>query len=219
MQPNSVIQFGLGRTGTTLVYRVLKNLFQYVEKCHLPVGRNYAGVKPFLGKSIPIFCTIRNPIDSFLSYVRVSEYPSTKEGIIITDDLIKKHLDLRIQQENQLRFILKTYSSQIIILKYESFYNDFNYIFQKIESLIDSKISDSKKKEIISECSIMNTIKIQEKFNSFYDYDQESHIHGLHVRTPSPKSSIKFINDEQFSFLSEKFREAIKFWQITIDKI
>ena len=203
---NNLIQFGLSRTGTTLAFRVLKEFFQHVKKCHLPE------VKPFLGKSIPIVTTIRNPVDSFLSYVRVVEFSDSKKNIIITDDLIEKHLDLRIQQENQLRFILKTYSSQIIILKYESFYDDFNYIFQEIESLIDSKISDSKKKEIISDCSIMNTIKIQEKFNSFDDYDQESLIHGLHVRTPSPKSSIKFINDEQFSFLSEKFREAINLW-------
>ena len=64
----TMIQFGIPRTGSTLVYRVLQEIFGNVEKCHM------SQVKQYLNKDIDIVVSVRHPIDSFLSYIRVVDF-------------------------------------------------------------------------------------------------------------------------------------------------
>ena len=203
---NKIFQFGLGRTGSTLIYRIIKEIYPTVIKCHLPE------IKPNLDSNCKIVVSIRHPIESFLSYIRVIEFPNSNNNISFSNDLLSKYLRQRINEEKQLKDILNNYSSKILVLKYEKFYNNFDYILNHLEEFLGIHTDDTEREKIINKCSIENSIKIQNSMSSFHSYDKDSHIHGRHISTPTPKESYKFINDEQLQFLESNLKDAISFW-------
>ena len=204
---NKVFQCGLGRTGSTLIYRVLKELYPSVNKCHPP----FIDIRQTSNSDCKIVVSIRNPIDSLLSYIRVNEFPDS-EAHPYSNNLLNKYLGRRIQEEKELREILTHYPDKILVLKYEKFYNDFSYIFSNMQDFFNIQIDKNIKEHIVSDCSINNSIKIQNSMSSFHSYDKDSFIHGRHISTPAPKESYKFINDEQLQFLESNLKDAISFW-------
>lgn len=203
---NKVFQCGLGRTGTTLIYRIIKEVHPTVIKCHLPE------IKPNLDSNCKIVASIRHPIESFLSYIRVIEFPNSNNDMSFSNNLLSKHLKQRLNEEKQMRDILTNYSSKILVLKYERFYNNFDYILNHLEEFLSIHIDDKKREKIIDKCSIENSIRIQNNMSSFHNHDKDSLIHGRHISTPNPKESYKFINDEQLQFLESSFKDSISFW-------
>lgn len=120
----------MSRTGSTLIYRVLKEIFANVEKCHLPE------VGPYLGTDTKIVATVRDPVDSFISHVRVVNYPDSTPPIIPTESF-SSHMNRRLHDHKQFNKILDENQDQILLLKYENFYDDFDYIFDKLEIFFD----------------------------------------------------------------------------------
>lgn len=203
---NKIIQFGIPRTGSTLLYRVLKAIFNDVEKCHL------SQVLPYLGKDYDIIVSIRHPIDSFISYIRVTEFPDKVNNIIINRNLIDKYITYYTSEHEQLMNIIKNYNNQLLILKYEKFYNNFNYIFNNLKSHLHIIISEEKEDEIKNTCSIIASKEIQSKLQTFKKYDKSSHIHGNHILNPKPLQSSSMISEENKKYLEKSFDKYIKYW-------
>ena len=78
---------------------------------------------------------------------------------------------------------LKEWSNKrnILWLKYEDFFNNFDYIFTQLEDFFDIKISDEQRNHIISNYSLSTNKKRSKNFQNFSQYDVKSQIHGNHI--------------------------------------
>jgi hypothetical protein len=203
---SNIVQFGLGRTGSTLIYRILKQIYPDVMKCHLPE------IPPYLNSNAKIIVSIRHPIESFLSFIRVHEFPDSKDNINFSNEMINTYINGRYNQERRLAWILKNYKDKILVLKYEKFYEDFDYTFDKLEKYLDVKIDTKHREDIKQICSISNSIKIQNNLDDFYESDKDTGIHGHHIMTPNLKETFKFIDNTQLRELENIFEPAIQEW-------
>lgn len=189
-----IVQFGLSRTGSTLVYRVMSYVAnEGVAKCHIPEIGEYINADHF-------FVTIRDPIDSFLSYVRVTEFPSSDNFRIEMRHIIP-HINRRLQQRRQFEQICSNIRSRATFLSYEDFYDNISYIIQKIKAT--GREFNIDEQTIINECGIKSAIDIQQRMGSFQEYDRVSHIHGNHIMTPIPNEIRKMASDDVLEYLSK----------------
>jgi len=181
----TVVQFGIPRTGSTLVYRVLQEIFSDVEKCH------NSQVQQYINKNINIVVSARHPIDSFLSYIRVVDFPHQNHNPIITMASVEKYLPHRITEHDQLTKILSRNKDLTLVLKYEKFYNDIPFICNKVSDFFNVKIA-KRTDYIIKTCNLESTIKIQETMSSFKEHDPKSHVHSLlMLHTYSPHRLVR----------------------------
>jgi hypothetical protein len=201
----TVIQFGIPRTGSTLVYRVLQEIFGNVEKCHM------SQVKPYLNKNINIVVSVRHPIDSFLSYIRVVDFPYASQKPDITMSLVKKYLPRRIEEHDQLTTILsRRNKNYTLVLKYERFYNDIKYMCDIICDFFN--VQPTNIIDIIKTCNLESTVKLQETMSSFKEHDSRSNIHGNHIKTPEPHSIYEATNPNVIAYLENIFKKQIEEW-------
>lgn len=202
MSNNTIVQFGMSRTGSTLIYRVLKEIFPNVEKCHLPE------VGPYLGTDAKIVTTVRDPVDSFISHVRVVHYPDSIPSIILSQSYAG-YINQRLYEHKQFNKILDENQDQILLLKYENFYNDFGYIFDKLENFFDIEIYEGKRVDIINKCGVEKAMEIQSTMTSFSEHDKETHIHGRHIVSPEPGSPSMFLKEKDVALLERLFKDEI----------
>ena len=70
-------------------------------------------------------------------------------------DILKSNINIWKNLENNLRHYVNNYKGSSIILRYENFYNDYDYIFNELGKLIDlDDLSDSFKQQIIDSTNI-----------------------------------------------------------------
>ena len=154
--------------------------------------------------------------DSFLSYVRVNEFPSSNSNDIkILAHHINNHLQIRLQQQNELIYIYEHYKNQALFLKYETFLNDFDFIFDKLEKYLDINLDATKRDMIYQKCNLASAKKIQNDLKSFSEYDKRSHIHGNHIVSPKLHECYQYIeSDNLITELEKIFSESITQWEI-----
>ena len=179
-----IIQFSPIRSGSTLIYNILKfinnNKINKVHNIH----------KSYLNKNIII--TYRNPLDSIISSIQRYGQNINNDTILIATkewlknggyDLIDNYQFLK---ENK------------IMLKYENFYNNFDYIFNKLN------INDNSIKTKISNELNINSVKLKiNKFSSFSQYNKNTHFHGKHISIDNGKINKykKYINKSQIKLI------------------
>lgn len=203
----NIIQYGLGRTGSTLIYRILKEIVGDVQKAHPPFTNKYGESK--------LIVSVRHPIDSFLSYVRVNEFPSSETDVIkISAQHINNHLPIRLRQENELITLYNTHKDKALFLKYEFFLDDFDFIFDKLENYLQVKLDSAKRQMIYKKCNLLSAKKIQKGLKSFAEYDKLSQIHGNHIVSPHLHECYQYVeNPETITELEKIFTESIAQWR------
>ena len=211
MPDQNIIQFGLGRTGTTLVYRVLDHIFELnpgYNKCHLNEVQKF--INDYDKKFV---ITTRHPVDSFISFIRVNKYPNDQNPKITKSD-INQFIGLRLHEHVRQTEILETIKDRSIILKYEIFIDNIEYIFDSLCNFFDIIIAEDTRSKIKKECGIEESVAIQDKFYSFKDADHKSQIHGLHIMTPKLHECYKLLDDiNVVDFLESKFETYINEWE------
>jgi len=189
-----IIQFGPGRTGTTLIWQILNLLFNNVEKSHVFVDDPDAYH----------VVTYRDFRDALLSHMRV-----------VSEEVNPINIDLSYRGHYQKILLeLDKYTNvhyKTLYLKYELFYNDYDYIFNKLEIFLDIQIPKEKRDKITKYVSIEQNKKRQEKFNSFSEHDPNTHIHGEHIFHPEP-GQWKKLNDENRIALNRTVNYNLKKW-------
>ena len=136
-----IIQWSPPRSGSTLVWQILDNLFEdpdykknkwiypnIVQKTHtldfsLLYNNNYH-----------IFVTMRNPIDCMVSYMIVNKLKFNKEEL-------DKNITLYLQYFNLAKMIKNSNNSTF--LRYDQFYDNNNIIYDNIERAFNIKISNN----------------------------------------------------------------------------
>ena len=177
-QKTKVIQFSPGRTGSTLVWQILEQLGFDVIKTHTHSLEN-----------VPVVTTYRDPRDVFCSFYRISHnIPNESE---MRADLRFPGFRRGISRKlGAIRYVRSNFSELAIQLKsgiatcylrYESFIENHDYIFEELENFFGCKISGEIREKIHEGTNIKANKARSEKFNTFSDYDPNTHIHGRHV--------------------------------------
>ena len=195
--PNKIIQFGPVRSGSTLVYNLLRDIFPNsdVRKTH-NIEKNPS--------TKYIVATYRNPLDTIASIHHIHDQIPTKTTI--------REKIFFMKNNGLIDFLNIIDNDKILKLKYEDFYNNYNYIYDKFETYFKIKIDSRQRLLLNKKYKINNVKKIVQKYDSFHYFDGITHWHGDHIspRNGAPNSYDKVFNDEQIEFIKKGIGDIIK---------
>ena len=197
MFKKKIIQFGMIRSGSTLIYNLLIDLFpqKKIYKTH----RYPTKFQQLI--NVPIVCTYRDPLDILCSSIKRYNLQPTKEVI---NDQVR---ELELNGLNAFVRLEANYSNKLILC-YEKFKGNFSFIFDEFQNFFKIKIEDDKRKELEKKYSISEVKKKISKFKTFQEFDNQSQFHGFHISDTNGEigSYHEFFNDEDVIFLKSKFR-------------
>ncbi len=169
------------RTGSTFVYNVLRFLFEYEDhrpwlenRLNLVVKSHHLNA---LEEDVIYVVTMRNPIDACVSLYRVNSTMFGEEKALETIDEI-----VQLQVNSFYCVDRLIYESQkVIVLKYEEFVDDFDFLFDSLESGFFIFI-DGKDREVLKRS--LNKTNVEKNISGltvFSQYDEYSLFHGCHI--------------------------------------
>lgn len=184
------VQFGAGRSGSTLVFNYLKYLLapKPILKAHTLTGLN-------LSNSI-VFVTVRHPLDCLTSWLMKDKLSPNIQNITSVLASLRR---LGLVETKQL---VSTCSPNHVILRYETFYNNHMYIVKAIEDALSLRFSPDKIDVALSSFSVSNVNEYQKKFQSFKEYCKDTQIHGNHISSfkGKPFSYLNFLSTDQILY-------------------
>ena len=209
----SIKIFGMGRSGGTLTWKLLNDL--------LKGGVGVQTHSYFGPEDIIAVVTYRDFRDCVLSIWR-GEYgkfiETDKKNLISLKKLKELNYVETIQHHVGFlnRFKDEWDQKKVIYLKYENFYNDYDYIISNVGNKVPeiNTLSDDFKEQIKNKWSRENVIEIQKQFNSFGEHKE--HIHGFHVGTAKPGSWKQYLNEEDHEEMSKIFNDDLLKWRYEI---
>lgn len=192
-----LIQFGPIRSGSTLVYNILRDSLpeKNIRKRH--------NISKGAAKRNKVIVTYRNPLDCLTSTIK-------------SFNLVPNDVNIRDQinalKKNGLNDLLIIFDNQNILkLKYEDFYYNYNLIFDSAESFLNTKINPDVREKVSKKYNLQAAIKITEKYEDFSQYDSVNHLHGRHISNTkgSPNSYIEFFTEEQLKYIKDELHDYI----------
>jgi len=183
-----LIQFSPIRSGSTLVFNILRFLGKNSNKEHY---------KYIFENDNKYIVTVRHPYNSIISSIMRYDNEINIKNIKFTLTHYLEQGGNHIANED-----LNT--SNHCILIYEKFYNDLDYILDKFESFFNEKYSDDIRNEIKIKFSIENIKHITEKYKTFAEYDPLTHWHGKHISRYNGQTDFSnLLNEEELSILKQ----------------
>jgi hypothetical protein len=144
-----------------------------------------------------IVSTIRHPYNAIISAILRLDKEINLESL-------KKHT-IEFLGEGGRQFLkLDPNHPKIIILKYEDFVDDYSYIGKSIGEKMGDDWTDVDLQKIEEELSIDKMLEVQSKYNDFFGWDKETHIHGNHISKYRGKTNWEeILTPPQVQFLQE----------------
>lgn len=191
-----LIQFGPPRTGSTLLWNILRTAYPNREVLKLHKLNHYQ--KSALCESC-IVATIRNPLDFISSSIQRYEKEPT---IRVIEQQLDEYERLGIWDLLELEN-----NPRAIVLKYEDFIFDWDHAYRKIEDFLGEGISDESKKACLEKYSIEAVEKKAVSLGSFSNYDREDHIHGKHISKFRGKIGYysEYLNEDMINKIYNRF--------------
>ena len=195
IKSKNIIQFSPIRSGSTLVYNILRE-FSNVRKTHNMSVKN--GQLYVITYRHPYNCIIssllRNEKKINLLNIKseISEYLKNGGKDLLKNDLLKKN---------------------ILLLQYEEFFDNYEVIYNKLEKFLNINIDENKKIELSKKYHITNVKKITNKYKTFKEYDKTTHLHGKHISEYDGKTDYKKILSENDIYMlkeNKSLNEIIK---------
>ena len=164
---NKIILFSPPRSGSTLLYNILKNTINNYEICK-------SHIFEYDINNLYII-TIRHPYNSMISIGLCNKINIFNINTI--DNIYNNYMNYggNCLINNNFEH------DNIIILRYETFFNNYNYIYNILEQKLNIKIPQLIRNEVSDTVSIKNVKKNIEKFKNFKEYDELTHYHGNHI--------------------------------------
>jgi hypothetical protein len=195
LKPFAIAQFSPPRSGSTLVYNLLREIFPRKKIFKVHTLRNMCYELNVVG-------TYRHPLDCIASsIIRYDKKP--------TDEEIQRQIKIFNQPLHNLLTAKKM--DNILLLRYERFLNDFDYIFDNIEKFFNIRISEEMKLKLTSEYKIEN---VEKKLSGggFSDMDKKTQLHGNHISKYKGACGYynEFFSEDQIDFLKKTYFEILK---------
>jgi hypothetical protein len=208
-----IIVFSATRTGSTLIWQCLNEIFEKVHKVHPSAEADFEFLSKLLRKELPCVIIERDPVESFLSKLRVDislngdtvkkfllcikeemdNYVGTTEGLKKFCPYINSYL----MELTNVQHIKDNYKGEMLVLDYNKFFNNHDFIFEEFENFFEIQIPTEVKDRIVEKTNLSANEKIQGQFKDFNSYCEKSHIHGEHILSGEPdfyKSIVGAIN-------------------------
>jgi len=208
-----IIVFSATRTGSTLIWQCLNEIFEKVHKVHPTASSDFQFLSKLLRKELPCVITERDPAESFLSKLRVDaslngstlrdfllhvkeetdQYIGTAAGL----EKLLPYLNSYLNELTNVQHIKNNYKGETLVLDYNNFFNNYDYIFEKFENFFEIQLPTEVKDRIVEKTNLTANEKIQSQFKDFNSYCEKSHIHGEHILSGEPdfyKSIVGAIN-------------------------
>ena len=195
-----VIQFSPPRTGSTLVWNALKLYVNDPHKTHLVKDVHE------LSKSL-IVSTIRNPFDmvcsSILRYERTFNEQSVQETIQM------------FESYNFNILLSLTEKNNCLILKYESFYNNYDFLFNELNYFLKNNISTREILSFKNEFSVNRVLEKVSHLKKFGNYNRENLFHGKHIgpNNGAPNSYEKYLNEDMKNQIKKSFKDIFSYFK------
>jgi len=139
---------------------------------------------------------IRNPIDSFFSYVKALNNFNPKGIRNMVRGSVYSHL--------RLNEIIETINpDNLLLFRYEEFQDNFSVIFEQLESRFQIRISESEKQKMSELFSKEAINKICQKFPSFAELDPVTGLHGKHI-SPDTRTLEEVFSEDLVEEIHEK---------------
>lgn len=187
-----ILQFSPPRSGSTLVYNILRELFprHRIEKCHTLYGRNLAS---------PIVATYRNPVDIVASLLLVSNSSMTDANI--------REQCILLNTQGIWDLLTIRNRSNLLLLRYEDFVDNFDVLFNGIENYFQIEIPHEKRKELSAKYNRKSVQAIAERYDDFSQYDSNTQFHGRHISryNGAPNFASQVLSDEQWNNVARYF--------------
>lgn len=212
MTDNKIIQFSTGRSGSTLMWQILKLIFKDKE---IIKSHEKEFIETYQRWNCPMVLTKRDPRDTIISFLKVEKYPSDPNALLkdINRDMIRGFVPRIKTKQSILRNVIDIYQGPVLVLEYEKFYNNYDYTFSKLESFFGTMINFGLREQVILETSLQKNIDRQSEFSSFANHCPESNIHGHHITFPEPGNYKKILSTDDQVWLSDVFKDEIEFWR------
>lgn len=193
-----IIQFSPQRSGSTLVFNILKDLF---PTWHIDKKHNYN----IDDKNFPTVTTYRHPYDCIGSLI-------LKDQVLPTNAIIEEKIFL-FRKDGWNDFLNQFGSSKILFLRYEDFCSDMDYMLNSIEGYFNININYDKRSELKDKYKISYIKDSLAKFKNFNEYDEQTHFHGNHISKylGVPNYYKKLFTKNQLKILDKYFYEERKY--------
>lgn len=195
-----VVQFGVPRTGSTLVCQIMDNV--------LPV--KVVKEHDFI-KADKIICTYRDFRDVVISNWRVQSNPPPGRSINRPEiDLNAGYILKCISNLNSYR---DRCPNKCKFLKYEDFKENYKLIFDTIENFFSISISAEKRAELKKEFSFKKNKDRSLKFKTFHERCPKTRIHGLHLYKGEIGTWKEFTKPKDHNYLLNLLKGPLKEWK------
>lgn len=181
---NKVMQISPHRTGSTLVYNILRYLFEDGRNLHSSGFNNkkHKVIKSHVTYHFNFdreiyFVTVRNPEESFYSWCRA-------HSISENDKKFTSHIEEDIECWKEIDSLLQK-KKEVVVLRYEEFIKDTNIIFDAIEKAFNINIDKTDKDFLTKTLSKENVLAFSKQISSFSKADPCTNIHGKHIQENS----------------------------------
>jgi len=196
LKPFAMVQFGPPRSGSTLVFNLMQEIFP-----HKKIFKAHAFRR--MCETLTVVATYRNPLDCIASCLLCSEIESPTN-----DDLEKQ---IRTFNESGIKKIPELLArSNMLFLRYEDFVHDFDYVFDEFESFFKITIPANLRVILKEKYGMKNVEKMIENMDSFGQHDKKSLLHGNHISKYKGASYHKKVFSEtQIARLNTEYADAL----------
>lgn len=190
-----IFQISPPRTGSTLIFNILQYLFEDTLAMHY-TNRNKRvykghGSSSIRDDNIYFVSTIRNPLDALASWVCANEKLDDNRRAIVNERKLMGHARFILSHYNSFYRLSKSLpSDKILILKYEIFDKNFEYVYSELENFFHISI-DSQTRESINKYFNKDAMKsLASEYQSYNNYHPYIGIHGKHINYVNWKVNI-----------------------------
>lgn len=193
----TIIQFGPPRSGSTLVYNLLKELFpgKTIEKTHVYNDKD---------AHLPAVVTYRHPLDSIASSLQ-------RYKLAPTDENIEKQI-AELANFGMWRVPEIMNSQQVLLLRYESFVGNYDVIFDGIERHFDIVVPPDRRRLLFERYSLSAIAERVSTMASFREVEPETHWHGDHISPNEgrPDYYKEFLSNKQIGYLKGVYNDYLR---------
>lgn len=196
MSEGKILQFSAGRTGSTLVFQCLREIFLDVEKIHKKEMQ-----ESYENSTFDCVITERDRVDSFLSRVRCMNSDGDEERFLRNIKDFKRLTKVALDYKAELDYvdkIKKEYKGRKLILRYGDFFDSHDFIFDEFELFFDIKLYYETRLDIKKKTDRYSNSQIQQRLGgSFRKVDKDSLIHGNHIWSKEDGYSKKILGEAE----------------------